>query len=96
MNDIDLTYSIPADMKSSRSENGTNVANRVMITPANSAPFLGSPFESTSLNILGKSPSLASANCKRGCIISDTNTTIGRVMTSPACKVFEFHFDMIS
>jgi hypothetical protein len=75
---------IPAQMKSSRSANGTNVAKTVIKTPANKAPFLGSPFESTSLNIFGIRPSRATANCNRGCIISDTNTTSGRVNTSPA------------
>ena len=75
---------MPAEMKSSRSAKGTNVAKNVITAPANSAPFLGLLFESTSLNIWGRRPSLARANCSRGCINSDTNTTMGRVMTSPA------------
>ena len=42
---------IPALTKSSKSENGMNVANNVIRTPANRAPFLGLPVASISPNI---------------------------------------------
>ena len=50
---------MPAETKSSKLEKGTNVANIVINTPANSAPFLGFPVESISPNIGGSKPSFA-------------------------------------
>lgn len=72
---------IPAETKSSSAENGTKVANSVIKTPANIAPFLRSP------NHAGIKPSLAIANCNRGWMIIEINTTTGSVATSPAAVV---------
>ena len=51
--------SIPALTKSSRYENGTNVAKIVINTPAKRAPFRGLPVSSISANIGGSRPSFA-------------------------------------
>ena len=51
--------SMPAETKSSKYEKGIKVANIVMVTPANRAPFLGNPLLSISQNTGGKRPSFA-------------------------------------
>mmetsp|Transcript_30181 Transcript_30181/g.44077 ORF Transcript_30181/g.44077 Transcript_30181/m.44077 type:complete len:218 (+) Transcript_30181:254-907(+) len=74
----------PAETKSSRYSNGTNVAINVMIVPATIVPLRRFPAGVTSQNMCGSNPSRASAYCNRGCSTPDISTTIGRVITSPA------------
>jgi hypothetical protein len=75
---------IPAETKSSRAAKGTNVANSVIKTPANTAPFFRSP------NHSGIKPSLAIANCNLGWMMIEINTTTGKVATSPAAVIVMF------
>ena len=74
---------MPALTKSSRNENGTNVAKIVMRTPAISAPLTVLPVASVSPKIAGSRPSIANAYCNRGCIMIHISTTTGNVRTSP-------------
>lgn len=74
---------MPALTKSSRYENGTNVAKIVMRTPAISAPLTVFPVASVSPNTAGSRPSIANAYCNRGWMTIQIRTTTGNVKTSP-------------
>mmetsp|Transcript_3204 Transcript_3204/g.6946 ORF Transcript_3204/g.6946 Transcript_3204/m.6946 type:complete len:224 (-) Transcript_3204:430-1101(-) len=82
---------IPADMVSSKYENGTKVAMSTMTVPEYNVPFQRLPVPSTSASTGGSRPSLATAHCKRGWAKIDISTTMGRVITSPALAICAAH-----
>lgn len=78
---------MPAEIKSSKYWNGTQVAIRVMAEPEMRVPVLRFPDASTRPKIPGNRPSFAKASCNRGCAINDIKTTTGNVKTSPAAAI---------
>mmetsp|Transcript_31629 Transcript_31629/g.72417 ORF Transcript_31629/g.72417 Transcript_31629/m.72417 type:complete len:177 (+) Transcript_31629:595-1125(+) len=77
---------IPAEIMSSSLLKGTKEAMKTIRRPEITVPFIRFPLASILAKNLGTRPSFASAYINRGCAIKDTNTTIGRVNTSPNLK----------